>query len=105
MRISDWSSDVCSSDLEQGGSDVKPLGALGVPLLAPRQDATRYFDIHHATTDTLDHLDHAGLRQNVAVYATSAWLAANWPGPLGRLEPVAVQSTRRSTPADCNQPW
>src|SRR3546814_9713641 len=30
---------------EQGGSDVKPLGALGVPLLAPRQDATRYFDI------------------------------------------------------------
>lgn len=75
---------------DQGGRDVRPLAALGVPLLGPRQDASRYFDIHHATTDTLDHLDRTGLGQNVAVYATAAWLAANWKGELGRL-PVQIE--------------
>ncbi|WP_043112086.1 M20/M25/M40 family metallo-hydrolase [Solimonas flava] len=68
-----------------GGTDIGPLVRAGVPALAPLQDTSRYFDVHHAATDTLDHLDRAGLRQNVAVYATAAWMAANWPGPLGRL--------------------
>ncbi|WP_020650175.1 M20/M25/M40 family metallo-hydrolase [Solimonas variicoloris] len=68
-----------------GGTDIGPLVRAGVPALAPLQDTSRYFDVHHAATDTLDHLDRAGLRQNVAVYATAAWIAANWPGPLGRL--------------------
>src|SRR3546814_19253615 len=31
MRISDWSSDVCSSDLRSGGSDI---GTAGLPELA-----------------------------------------------------------------------
>lgn len=70
------------------GADLGPLLRQGVPALAPLQDVNRYFDVHHSVADTLDHLDRAGLRQNVAVYATAAWLAANWPGPLGRL-PVA----------------
>ncbi|NKF21820.1 M20/M25/M40 family metallo-hydrolase [Solimonas marina] len=69
-----------------GGSDVDALtAAAGVPTIGPQQDAVRYFDVHHSTADTLDHLDHAGLRQNVQVYATAAWLAANWKGDLGKL--------------------
>jgi len=68
-----------------GGADLGPLRRAGVPVLAPLQDTTRYFDVHHARTDTLDHLDRDGLRQNVAVYATAAWIAANWAEPIGRL--------------------
>jgi len=70
-----------------GGVDIRVLRDLGVPVLAPQQDATRYFDVHHAATDTVAHLDRAGLRQNTAVYATAAWIAANWPEPIGRLPP------------------
>ncbi|MGH8445277.1 MAG: M20/M25/M40 family metallo-hydrolase [Solimonas sp.] len=70
---------------DDGGTDLGPLLRAGVPVLAPLQDTTRYFDVHHAATDTLDRLDREGLRQNVAVYATAAWMAANWPGPLGRV--------------------
>ena len=70
---------------DSAGADLGPLAAAGVPALAPRQDATRYFDVHHAATDTLDHLDREGLRQNVAVYASLAWLAANGTATPGRL--------------------
>jgi hypothetical protein len=73
-----------------GGSDVGVLAkAGGVPLIGPLQDATRYFDVHHSKADTIDHIDQVGLRQNVQVYATAAWLAANWNGELGRL-PIAA---------------
>ncbi len=58
-----------------------PLAAPGVPL----QDASRYVDAHHSQNDTVDPLDAAGLRQNVAVYATAVWIVTNWPGPIGRL--------------------
>lgn len=70
---------------ERGGSDIKPLVMAGVPALSFRQDMTRYFDVHHSTADTLDHLDRLGMRQSAAVYATAAWMAANWKGDLGRL--------------------
>lgn len=70
---------------ERGGADIAPLISGGVPMFSPRQDASRYFDVHHAASDTLDHLDREGLRQNVAVYSSLAWLAANWPGPIARL--------------------
>src|SRR3546814_5154185 len=34
MRISDWSSDVCSSDLQKGRRDVQHLQQLGIPFIA-----------------------------------------------------------------------
>lgn len=58
-----------------GGADLGPLHARGVPVLAPRQDGTHYFDVHHTAADTLDRVDAAGLSQNVAVYAVLAWMA------------------------------
>lgn len=67
-----------------GGPDLGPLRRQGVPVLAPRLDATRYFDVHHTANDTLDKVDRAALDQSVAVFAVSAYLAARAPG-WGRL--------------------
>src|SRR3546814_17846763 len=62
MRISDWSSDVCSSDLSRAeaqragvsfGGDVPRLR----PLLAPIED-----DMHRSAVDT-DHLEFGGDRR------------------------------------------
>lgn len=75
---------------DHGGSDIGRLATGGgVPLIGPLQDASGYFDVHHSAADTISHLYRPGLRQNVQVYATAAWMAANWPGSLGRL-PVDV---------------
>jgi hypothetical protein len=68
-----------------GGADLGPLRRRGVPVLAPELDATRYFDVHHTANDTLDQVDPAALRQSVAVFAVSAYLAAMEDGPMARL--------------------
>lgn len=72
-----------------GGADISTLKALGVPVLGPRQDGSAYFDYHHTRNDTLDKIDRDALDQNVAVYASLAWLAAEYPGDFGRLETQA----------------
>ncbi len=63
-----------------GGADLSPMRKLGLPVLAPRQDASTYFDYHHTADDTLDKINRDDLNQNVAVYATLALLAAELPG-------------------------
>jgi hypothetical protein len=52
------------------GSDIGPLLADGVPGVGLSQDGTYYFDIHHTPDDTLDKIDPAQLRQNVAAWTT-----------------------------------
>lgn len=68
-----------------GGADVSPLVELGVPVLDLRQDATRYFDLHHTANDTLDRIDPGVLAQAAAAYATAVWAAADMDGDLGRV--------------------
>ncbi|HEX6928466.1 MAG TPA: M28 family peptidase [Gammaproteobacteria bacterium] len=68
-----------------GGADIGPLRRLGVPVVQPTQDGTLYFDVHHTENDTLDKIDPAQLNQNVAVYATVAYIAAMAEGNFGRL--------------------
>jgi carboxypeptidase Q len=68
-----------------GGSDIGPMNELGVPIIDPRQDGTNYFDIHHTVSDTMEHIDRAGLSQNVAVYAVCAFIAAQHAPGFGRL--------------------
>lgn len=46
------------------------------PAIELSQDGTNYFDVHHTDNDTLDKIDPAALRQNVAAWAPVAWLAA-----------------------------
>jgi len=40
----------------------------GLPGVGLSQDGTRYFDYHHTPDDTLDKIDPAQLRQNVAAW-------------------------------------
>jgi hypothetical protein len=62
---------------EAGGSaDLQPLREAGVPVFGLHQDSSRYFDFHHTQEDTLDKLDRQALRQVVAAYVVTAWLAA-----------------------------
>jgi len=68
---------VPSSSAPNGGSDVGPLGAAGVPLFDLNQDGTKYFDYHHTADDTLDKIEPAALSQNVAAWVTLAWLVAD----------------------------
>jgi carboxypeptidase Q len=53
---------------EAEGTDVEPTIAAGAPWIALGQDGTRYFDWHHTPDDTLDKIDPAQLRQNVAAW-------------------------------------
>lgn len=70
-------------DVERGNNaaygipDFIPMREAGLPMLAPVQDARPYFDVHHTRNDTLDKINPESLRQNVAIYTTLTWLAAN----------------------------
>ena len=68
-----------------GGADIGPLRSRGVPVVQPGQDGTLYFDLHHTDNDTLDKIDPVQLNQNVAVYATAAYVAAMLDKNFGRL--------------------
>jgi len=59
-----------------GGSDIGPLVATGVPVLAFNQDASGYFDVHHTANDTLERVHVDDLRQNIAVWAVALYLLA-----------------------------
>lgn len=60
-----------------GGTDVEPTIALGTPAIDLNQSALRYFDWHHTPEDTLDRIDPAQLRQNVAAWAVMLALVAD----------------------------
>lgn len=65
-----------------GGADAGPLIKAGAPGIDLNQDGLRYFDIHHTADDTLDKIDPAQLRQNVAAWAAVLAAAADAPEPL-----------------------
>ena len=67
-----------------GGSDIGPMITAGVPAVELSQDGIRYFDIHHTANDTLDKIDRAQLRQNVAAWTTMLAVLA---GPVERVKP------------------
>lgn len=62
-----------------GGTDVEPILARGVGTIGMNQSGLRYFDLHHTPDDTLDKIDPAQLRQNVAAWAAMLVIAANAP--------------------------
>ncbi len=52
-----------------GGADIGPIIAKqGLGVIDLQQDGTRYFDIHHNATDTIDRIDKDQLRQNVVAW-------------------------------------
>ncbi|MEQ1488940.1 MAG: M20/M25/M40 family metallo-hydrolase [Terricaulis sp.] len=64
-------------NLANGGPDMGPLRQVGVPILELGQNGWDYFNFHHTPDDTLDKIDPAALRQNVAAYAIAAYLIAD----------------------------
>ncbi len=76
-----------------GGADLRPLRTGGMPVFSLSQDGTHYFDYHHTVNDTLDRIDRDEINQNVAAYATAAWIAASLDRDFGRL-PVEPRESR-----------
>ncbi|MEO6580513.1 MAG: M20/M25/M40 family metallo-hydrolase [Sphingomicrobium sp.] len=74
---------------EADGTDVGPAIAAGAPWISLSQDGTRYFDYHHTPDDTLDKIDPAQLRQNVAAWTTALAILS------GGIEPSAEQKRRK----------
>lgn len=70
-------------DKAGGGADIGPIIAKqGLGIIDLQQDGTRYFDIHHNATDTIERIDKAQLRQNVVAWTTVLEEAANYSGEL-----------------------
>jgi Zn-dependent M28 family amino/carboxypeptidase len=78
----------------RGGADLSPVRAAGMPVLSLRQDATKYFDIHHTVNDTLAQVDRDELNQNVAAYVVAAYLAAETTVGFGPLPPETPETRR-----------
>ena len=74
---------------EADGTDIEATIAAGAPWISLNQDATRYFDWHHTPDDTLDKIDPAQLRQNVAAWTAVLAILA------GGIESGPKQQKRR----------
>lgn len=59
-----------------GGPDIGILARAGVPVVTPGQNGMDYFDYHHTPDDTFDKIKPDEFRQNIAVYAAFAYIAA-----------------------------
>jgi Zn-dependent M28 family amino/carboxypeptidase len=65
------------TDVATGGADLNIVRDQKGALVDLQQDGTRYFDLHHTPDDTLDKIDIAQLRQNVAVWTQVVGILAN----------------------------
>ncbi len=65
------------ADVATGGADLNIVRDQKGALIDLQQDGTRYFDLHHTPDDTLDKIDRAQLRQNVAVWTMVVGVLAN----------------------------
>ena len=71
-----------STAVASGGADINIARDQETAIIDLQQDGTRYFDIHHTPNDTLDRIDRAQLRQNVAVWTQVVGILANEEGPI-----------------------
>jgi carboxypeptidase Q len=70
-------------DKASGGADIGPIIAKqGLGVIDLQQDGTRYFDIHHNATDTIDRIDKGQLRQNVIAWTIVLDAVSNYAGEL-----------------------
>jgi carboxypeptidase Q len=76
-------------ELAGGGADIGAIiAAQKLGIVDLQQDGTKYFDLHHTPDDTLDKIDKAELRQNVAAWVATLTYLANYDG---ELKPEATQ--------------
>ena len=75
-------------DRANAGADLGAWANGGTAAIDLGQDGTRYFDFHHTPDDTLDKVDPAQLRQNVAAWTAMLAAVANAPEAIVRTEPA-----------------
>lgn len=80
-----------------GGADINIARDQKTAIIDLQQDGTRYFDLHHTPDDTLDKIDKAQLRQNVAVWTQVVGILAN------EADPIQPPATEPSAPAIMEQ--
>jgi hypothetical protein len=66
---------------------VTPLVNAGVPTVDLRQDASRYFDLHHSADDTEDKLDARAMAQAATAFSEVAYRVSELEGDIGRAPP------------------
>lgn len=67
---------ITDSTPARGASEMGQIGDAGAPIVDLGIDSYRYFDIHHTVNDTLDKIDRANYRQQVAAFTVFAYFAA-----------------------------
>jgi len=65
-----------------GGTDIAPIMAQGVPGMSEMTTGAHYLDWHHSEADTLDKVDPADFRKNIASLAVMSFVLADMPGRL-----------------------
>ena len=61
-----------------GGSDIGPLKELGTALAGLSPDSQRYFDLHHASTDTFEAVSKRELDLGAVNMAALIWLVSEY---------------------------
>lgn len=70
---------VWNFDFEHGGTDIEPLKKhLGTPLFGLIVDSQRYFDYHHAASDTFDKINKRELHLGAAAMTAMAYLLSQY---------------------------
>ena len=76
-----------SAQVGGGGADTGPLNELGVPMMSPVVEGTKYFWYHHSAADTMDKLSPSEMAECVALMAVTVYVLADMPGTLPRSLP------------------
>jgi hypothetical protein len=63
---------------EYGGADISPLKKLNVPQIGLAVDSQRYFDYHHAASDTFDKVNRRELELGAAGMASLIYLLSEY---------------------------
>jgi len=61
-----------------GGSDIAPLKELGTALAGLMPDSQRYFDLHHAASDTFEEVSKRELNLGAVNMAALIWLVSEY---------------------------
>jgi carboxypeptidase Q len=63
---------------QYGGADIGPLENQGVPVMGLAVDSQRYFDYHHAPSDTFDKVNRRELELGAAAMASLIYLLSQY---------------------------
>jgi carboxypeptidase Q len=63
-------------------TDHGPFMLQGIPVLDQWVDMTRYFEVHHKSSDTLDKVDPLEFKADEAILAATAWALAESDKPI-----------------------